>query len=48
MEAEDIHKEMLPIWAHTHIDTYSHTPNNANGEANKWRSGNALSTKDDP
>jgi hypothetical protein len=32
--------------AHTHIDTYSHTPNNANDEAN--RSGNALSTKDDP
>jgi hypothetical protein len=34
---------------HRHtIDTYSHTPNNANNEANKRRSGNALSTKDDP
>jgi hypothetical protein len=31
---------------HTHI--YSHTPNNANDEANKRRSGNALSAKDDP
>jgi hypothetical protein len=29
-------------------DTYSHTPNNANDEANKRRSGNELSTKDDP
>jgi hypothetical protein len=34
--------------AYTHTDTYNHTPNNANDEANNRRNGNALSTKDDP
>jgi hypothetical protein len=33
---------------HTHTDTYSHIPNNENEEADKRRSGNALSTEDDP
>jgi hypothetical protein len=34
---------------HTHTQTtYSHIPNKQLDEANKRRSGNALSTKDDP